>query len=358
MQPIVPEHSSARIDSLTGIGNLLSFAEQLLDPRQSSIACSLLVLDLNGLRRLDHQHGNNVLRWIALVLREELADPVYRIGSDEFAAILPGVDHHEHHRIVDHLTQRLKHESRQFGLSDPAVTTSVIHYRHAQPRSPSTVLGHIQTAINQAKAQIEAQPSFFVADTLPLVSDLRELVDVLVQRMVGLGAQLEESQHLAFSDPVTDLPNVRAAMERLRQTLQQAYDRGLAFAVVMIDGDNLRRYNDIGYAAGDRMLVDLSGILNKELRPSDFLARWRIGDEFLVILPDTDVAGARVLAERLRRTIERDSREWTFPITISLGIAAYPQHGETIEILLQKAETAKDQAKSSGKNQVRDADEV
>jgi len=92
--------------------------------------------------------------------------------------------------------------------------------------------------------------------------------------------------------------------------------------------------------------------LKAEIRPSDFVARWRAGDEFFVLLPDTSVRQAVAIGERLCKAVQEVSREWLFPITISAGVASYPEHGKTASGLLHQAEIALDRAKKMGKNQV------
>ena len=100
------------------------------------------------------------------------------------------------------------------------------------------------------------------------------------------------------------------------------------------------------------MLQQLCQTLRNRLRPDDFLARWRVGDEFLVLLPNTILERAVLLAERLRSAVQDESRTWPFPVTVSIGVAVYPLHGTTADELLQAGECAKEQAKAQGKNRV------
>jgi diguanylate cyclase (GGDEF)-like protein len=109
---------------------------------------------------------------------------------------------------------------------------------------------------------------------------------------------------------------------------------------LFIDGDNLRLYNDISYSAGDDMLRQLAQLLSHHLRPGDFIARWRVGDEFLVLLPETTKNDAYIVAERLRSEVESTSKLWKIPITISIGISTYPLNGATTEDLLLSVEKA------------------
>jgi diguanylate cyclase (GGDEF)-like protein len=104
--------------------------------------------------------------------------------------------------------------------------------------------------------------------------------------------------------------------------------------------------------AGDEMIERVGSTLKNELRPSDFVARWRMGDEFFVLLPNTPAGNAVAVAERMRKTIERVSREWLFPITISAGVVGFPDNGETSTELMRRAEVALEHAKQRGKNRV------
>ena len=121
---------------------------------------------------------------------------------------------------------------------------------------------------------------------------------------------------------------------------------------MMIDGDNIRAYNDINYAAGDQMIRDMSAVFETNLRPMDFVARWRVGDEFVVVLPKTPLEDAKIIGERFRLAVKQASKNWLFPTTISIGIASYPMHGDTIDALIDKAESAKQPAKDQGKYRV------
>ena len=127
------------------------------------------------------------------------------------------------------------------------------------------------------------------------------------------------------------------------------------FSILFIDGDNLKQYNTLSYQRGNLMIRDLGRLIADQLRRGDFLARWFSGDEFLVILPRADRAEALRVGERLRSKVEKTTRKWPFPITISVGVATYPIDGSTMEELLVKAEKANALAKKEGKNKVCEA---
>jgi len=175
---------------------------------------------------------------------------------------------------------------------------------------------------------------------------------MMLERMTTLGRMLEEAQTLATTDPVTGLPNLRAAQNQLTSLLREAAQNFQSLGILMIDGDDLREYNKISYAAGDEMLRALAETLRSSLRPGDFLARWRVGDEFLILLPETNLQQAAQIGRRLCQHVERSSQAWLLPVTISIGAAAYPETGLREAELLDQAETANARAKRLGKNRV------
>jgi len=125
-----------------------------------------------------------------------------------------------------------------------------------------------------------------------------------------------------------------------------------SFSVMLIDGDNLRLFNKINYAAGDEAIQKMGAVFTENLRPGDFIARWRSGDEFIAILPNTTGEGARIVGDRFCSGIREASKTWAFPTSISIGIATYPKHGDLVNALVDAAEEANKQAKDEGKDRV------
>jgi diguanylate cyclase (GGDEF)-like protein len=288
----------------------------------------------------------------ALVLLEEANARVYRIGGDEFVGVITGgtaADHPEHVELV---SARLNREASQVKLNPPAAILAMIHYTGLEEISPKDVLGVIYGAFIELKRSEDHSFKVFDAATTLPARDLSGLINDMVRRMISLGYLLDKSQELAYTDSITGLPNMHAALLELRSALERGESDGTSFTILLVDGDDLRRYNKIGYLAGDEMIQRLGATLQAELRPGDFLARWRTGDEFFVLLQESMLDDAIAIAERLKNSVREASEEWTFPITISLGIAGYPQQGDTAKELLHRAEEALGQAKIDGKDQV------
>ena len=160
---------------------------------------------------------------------------------------------------------------------------------------------------------------------------------------------------LAHHDTLTDLPNRNLFWDRLGQALRHAHRHGTGAAVLWIDLDGFKAVNDrLGHAAGDRVLKQVAARLRKRVRESDTVARIG-GDEFAVIMPDIAEPGlaveiARQLVAALAESI--DLAPETVSVSGSIGVALYPQHAQTAEVLTQCADVAMYAAKHAGKNQV------
>jgi len=155
-----------------------------------------------------------------------------------------------------------------------------------------------------------------------------------------------ETREMALHDPLTGLANRRFMDIKLQQAiaLAERYDKPLC--VSLLDIDFFKKYNDSkGHDAGDKMLIMVAEKISLGIRKSDLAARFG-GEEFLIILPESDMTGASLAVERIRQDIE-DSLE----ITISAGIALYKK-GSSDEELIRTADSALYLAKENGRNRV------
>ena len=100
------------------------------------------------------------------------------------------------------------------------------------------------------------------------------------------------------------------------------------------------------------MIARLGALLKDAIRPLDFLSRWRTGDEFLILLGNTSTDQVVLLGNRLLDIVSKGSQDWIYPITISIGVSRYPDHGDTLDKLIHHAELGLRKAKDQGKNQV------
>lgn len=167
----------------------------------------------------------------------------------------------------------------------------------------------------------------------------------------------EELKSISITDPLTGLLNRRYLQERLIEETERAKRRNESLTALMIDIDNFKSVNDrYGHPAGDQVLKTVAHIIREELRTIDMVARYG-GEEFTVILPATDKPVSKIIAERIRGGIE-DTQYWGQKIpagervTISIGMATFPDDADTADVLVERADTALYMAKSGGKNRV------
>ncbi len=161
-------------------------------------------------------------------------------------------------------------------------------------------------------------------------------------------------KRISDTDELTGVYNMRAFSAILRRTFQQCVRHDHPLSIVMLDSDNLKAVNDAhGHEAGNRLLQHLIRKVSEELRRSDTIARYG-GDEFTILLPETDRKGAIETAERIRKSIETsqfDVRGTNVTATVSLGVAGYPEDGGNVDIIIDKADKALYRAKKRGRNQ-------
>lgn len=164
----------------------------------------------------------------------------------------------------------------------------------------------------------------------------------------------EELQTLSITDSLTGLSNRRHFMEVLPNEIARASRHKRALCVMMIDIDHFKEYNDAsGHQAGDALLKKIGLIFKESLRSADYAARYG-GDEFIVLLPETEATRALEVAERLRERVVEETTAETRRLLVSLciGVAAFPEHGLTLEAIVASADSALYQAKRNGRNQV------
>jgi diguanylate cyclase (GGDEF)-like protein len=161
------------------------------------------------------------------------------------------------------------------------------------------------------------------------------------------------------TDPLTELLNRCGLETELLVEVRRMAQSGAPLAAVLIDCDDFKRINEtLGYAGGDAVLKRVAERLSESLRPSDHIGRID-GDEFLVLLPDTRLAEAFRVGQRLRLSIARLARDLASgpcPISASLGIELVPDGSGSIAEILVGTERALQQSKLSGKNRVSSLD--
>lgn len=234
----------------------------------------------------------------------------------------------------------------------PAATPVLRRFmqRVQRDRSAWVTALHCQNTLGEPLS-LEVKASLVArADGDVILATIRDLVDK-PQRNARLA-------DLAYHDALTGLPNLVLLRDRLQMALARCQAKQARGALLMLDVDNFKTINDsLSHSSGDRLLQALAERLRKGLHPEDTLARWG-GDEFVVLPREHAERTAQVLehalaiVDQLRSALERpfDLDGHEIHVTLSVGVAVFPNDGDTVDELLRRVDSAMFQAKATGRN--------
>jgi len=187
-----------------------------------------------------------------------------------------------------------------------------------------------------------------------LIAEIKVYIDNITPVISNLRL-LESLNNMASIDTLTKAYNRRYLDKYLEEQIEVSKENNFYLSVIMLDIDFFKRFNDTyGHDSGDYVLMYFADTLKFNVREGDVVSRYG-GEEFIVVLPRTDLDGAYRIAEKLRKKVEEMSltainNENPPQITCSLGISAYPIHGNNIDKLIGSADKALYKAKNSGRN--------
>ena len=240
-----------------------------------------------------------------------------------------------------HVVNNSKYSS---GLRCRHMGSSALDYIEVPMIAPGEVMGllHIEYPAETQCDRRAEELALIVAEHLSLsLSNLK----------------LRETLHAqSVRDPLTGLFNRRYMEETLEREIHRAVRTNFPIGIVMLDIDYFKKLNDThGHEAGDMVLMEIGKKIRDNIRVSDIACRYG-GEEFLLIMPNADLEITRLRAEKMRADIEAGNivyqRQDLGPITVSFGVAGFPDHAQTSETLLKKADEALYLAKKLGRNRV------
>ena len=198
-----------------------------------------------------------------------------------------------------------------------------------------SVLASRETSLSESETETMRGS---VTQAAPLLANLRNLA--LAELRAG-------------TDSLTGLPNQRASHETLQRMMAQSARTGQPLSVLLLDLDHFKKVNDVfGHAAGDNVLAAVGVTLRSSVREADFCGRFG-GEEFIALLPNTDLVGAGLVAEKIRAAVETIKVPAVQrAITISIGVATSPDHGVDVDVVSRLADRALYAAKEAGRNRV------
>lgn len=188
--------------------------------------------------------------------------------------------------------------------------------------------------------------------------ELNKKLEESQKEVATLKLDLEEVSMQVSLDGLTGIANRKAFDEAIKIMMAESKETGKDLCLLMIDVDHFKKFNDTyGHLLGDQVLRIVSGVLKDTVRGKDFVARYG-GEEFVVLLPETPLHGAQIVAENLRKTIaarelkRKDTGESYGTITVSIGVSQHKFAMETPEEMIERADKALYGAKERGRNMV------
>jgi diguanylate cyclase (GGDEF)-like protein len=231
--------------------------------------------------------------------------------------------------------------------------------RHGEEMQPYLCAPMMAQGETLGLLYLAARPAATGSVTLQLSESKQQLATAVAEQIALALSNLKLRETLrqqSVRDPLTGLYNRRFLEEALDRELARLERKNLPLSLIMIDVDNFKSFNDtFGHEAGDAVLRDLGGVLQRHVRGSDIACRYG-GEEFTIILPEAGIEIGRQRAEMLREAVRElrlvhDGKSLG-AVTLSLGVACFPEHGRRREHLLQVADAALYEAKNSGRNRV------
>jgi diguanylate cyclase (GGDEF)-like protein len=213
---------------------------------------------------------------------------------------------------------------------------------------PMVVQGQVVGVLNIS----HARPNAFSSDDIRVIGILASQAAVAIER----GSMLQQLTVAALTDPLTEVYNRRHFEHQLTNELKRAQRYGHRVSLLLVDIDRFKRINDkFGHQTGDIVLQHVVDVMRRVVRETDVLARYG-GDEIALILPCTGLEDAQIVAERIRATVEAAPpailHNEKQRLTLSIGVAAFPEHGSDRDRLLQITDQALYEAKAKGRNRV------
>ncbi len=322
----VPEHfnqvltdpfSRLAIDSQGAVWAREGDVLRMSVPASSGIRWATLTARFS-LARLEHDLAVTRRRWV--------------LGTLGLILVIAGMLFLGLNRVVIRPVKLLQASVRRMGEG---------HLSSRAPRLDGRELAELSETVNRMAAALQAERE-----------NLENTVKERTRELSEANARLER---IAVTDGLTGLFNHRRFQEALHAEVLRCERHQRPLAVLMVDVDFFKRVNDsMGHPAGDELLRRLGEVLSADLRQTDLIARYG-GEEFAVLLPETTKAEALQVGERMRDAVEvkvNEGGRWVQKITVSVGVAAFPEDGKVAETVLEASDQALYVAKRQGRNRV------
>lgn len=343
------EHSLYK-DPITGRDNFFSFIQsdfQKIFGDNGSVIIIDIAHFLNFNNKYGRSNGDLCLKCLSDSIYKVMGDnkdtAVFRTHGDEFTVIFRSSTNSYTENICNLIKKEYKTVLHSIGFNNVLLHTLILHY----DCRINSIEEYYELLVKKSLDQSEKTGDKFSGERL-----LKHIIGGIIERVRDTLSYYNSAYNIALVDDISGLPNHRAGKMFLHNLLEECKNNNSEFSVLFIDGDNLKRYNELSYEDGNKMIRKLGSIITGSVRNEDRVYRWLSGDEFLVILKDTNEINSIKSANRIREAVEDGTKDMLYPTTISIGLSCCPGDGLTAEEIVYKAEKANALAKNLGKNKV------
>lgn len=346
-----------RLKNIAVDKELLEFEVQLLD---KFIITSDIIKDWK-------LHISELLVDINKVMETYSLMTIFRVGDDRFEVDIfwYGVPEDQLIKSIEEYIFHSINTNTYLGdIIDPIIKHNIANHNRCITSSVIETLEHQTKTLFLDTPKIGGIVGISVQSDIVLDPIKHIVIDSILTTLANLVGSIKainkythDLEYYAAHDPLTELFNQRVFNDMLQYELKRAHRHDYTFALMFIDCDNFKTINDgYGHAFGDKFLQALGSLFQQEKRDEDILARYG-GDEFTILMPECDLNGAVTLANRLITAVENLNIETTdssvVSMTISIGIAMYPEHAQSQKELFVIADNMMYKAKEEGKNGIK-----
>lgn len=337
-------------DPLTGLPNFFKFIEtdaKLMFAGRGSV----IIFDMARFHEVNALYGRDIGDLFLINFSKTLRNMLigfegvfkFRTHGDEFTIILPDFSQKRAKDLSQAIKVQYKNTMAELSYNNVDLHVLILNYTD----NITSINQFYKMMFFKSFKEFNSEDNKFSEERL-----VENIVGNFTNRIQETLSLLNDAYSLALTDDISSLPNQRAAKLYFKNLMKKSDKENKRFSILFIDGDNLKRYNQINYSVGNEMIKALSMVISSSLRKNDKIFRWLTGDEFLVILENVSNEDDIKLAERVRILVEEQTKDWRFPITVSIGVSSYPEDGDNLEEILSNSEKANIIAKKSGKNKV------
>ncbi|MDT8715984.1 diguanylate cyclase [Clostridium sp. 19966] len=337
-------------EKIKGLPNFFDFMKEdikkIFGSKGKFIVCNIFNLtDINENYGIDI--GDSCIRIliqaIAKIMSENDKICSFRFGANDFLIPLPSYLNIRDDYIKEQLEDQFKRGMINLGYKYFKINSLTIEY----DKELESVEDFYFILINSLLAKSKEKEDIYNSE--------RVIKHMIYNFMTNVRKSLScynDIRDLALTDDISGLPNHRSAKLYIQKLIEQYENTKLKFSLLFVDGDDLRRYNKISYESGNDMIRKLSEIIGNSIRTEDRVFRWLCGDEFLIVLSGMEKKEALEKANIIKEEVQKQTKDYIYPTTISIGISNYPLDGDSMEDIILKAEKANSAAKNKGKNKI------